>query len=362
MTMNVKDAIKPQIVSTEHDLIITIETFTWQECKRLVAECNTRNRRMNNTGVERLMHDVAANRYYVTHQGVAFDAEGIIIDGQHRFEAHARAEIDFTTVVCRYTSQEAALVAMAIFDSGSGRSAADSNAIGGVMPKDLSASLTAVCSFLHSLIHGIDTSMSRLRLADFYRQWKEPVDWSVTTLSEKRFTSTIRACFALAYLANKARTVEFAEQLKAGVAAPDSAAALWNRAQGDGSFSTAGGYGARRDSAFRALRIIKGHIAGERMPGRLFAEESSLLWFRDRLPKAPAPIVVKAQEPPTALDERILALLANGGEWRALNIKAALQSAQSTTQDTLRALVTAGKIVRVGYGVYRLPAAAKRAA
>ncbi len=355
----VQPVAQPSIVHARLDvpgshMIITIETFSWQECGRLVKDENKGNRHMANTPVQRIEHDIKTGRYYVTHQGVAFWPDGSILDGQHRFEGAARTQTDFTTMVTRYTDETAARNAAEVTDSGKARQVADSLVFSGIMKREIAVLATQTTVFLHSLMHGIDTAMTRQEVGDFYQAWQEPIDWACTTLTEKRFTSTLRACFVFGWLVNKAKTIEFADLLKSGAAEPGSAAALWNQMQGDGSFSVVGGHGARRQAAFRALRVIQLCLTVASVPGHVQAQESALAWFRARLPKAQPANDSAPME--NALDPRILALMANGGEWEPKNICAALGSAQSGTQTRIAAMESAGKIVRIRRGVYALPA------
>ena len=48
---------------------------------------NTHNRPLKQTLVDRFVRDMQAGRWRLTHQGIAFDADGMLIDGQHRLWA-----------------------------------------------------------------------------------------------------------------------------------------------------------------------------------------------------------------------------------------------------------------------------------
>ena len=50
-------------------------------------EGNVRNRRIDQKHVNCLAQEMAAGRWMMTHQGIAFDANGTLIDGQHRLWA-----------------------------------------------------------------------------------------------------------------------------------------------------------------------------------------------------------------------------------------------------------------------------------
>ena len=66
------------------------QAFSW-------LEGNTHNRPLSQQHVERLARDMAAGRWQLTHQGIAFDSSGLLIDGQHRLwaiiEANANVKL-----------------------------------------------------------------------------------------------------------------------------------------------------------------------------------------------------------------------------------------------------------------------------
>lgn len=55
--------------------------------KWLGKEINAKNRKKRNDHIKRMAKDIKEGRWVFTHQGVAFDTDGILIDGQHRLEA-----------------------------------------------------------------------------------------------------------------------------------------------------------------------------------------------------------------------------------------------------------------------------------
>lgn len=48
---------------------------------------NSRNRRLYEPYAQRLADDMAADRWLVTHQGISFNCDGTLLDGQHRLRA-----------------------------------------------------------------------------------------------------------------------------------------------------------------------------------------------------------------------------------------------------------------------------------
>jgi hypothetical protein len=342
-------------------LVLTIETLPWQECKRLVEECNGRNRPLSAAHMDKLAKDARGRRWPLTHQGIAFDPKGQIIDGQHRLAAHAKAQSDLTTVVCRYKTMRAAEDAMIVFDAGRARRVSDSLTISGVMKKETAKDSTAIAVLLVSLIDGIDASKhsGAFSVESSYRSYHEAIDWSVTALPGKRFTSPIRASFAMAWLVDRQKTAELAAQIREGSATPGSASALWNRAWTDGLLQASGGYGARRDACLRALRIIKAHILGEKPPERLYTKEDAMMWFRSAITgESPPPESADPSAPPPTWEQRILSVLHRGGTWSTSAVAKTLVGAQPIVTSMLAQMAAMGQIRRVSRGVYSALASA----
>lgn len=61
------------------------------EQARIWLQSNLNNRRIRENHLNRLIHDMNSDRYLITHQGVAFDTDGRLLDGQHRLLAIARS-------------------------------------------------------------------------------------------------------------------------------------------------------------------------------------------------------------------------------------------------------------------------------
>jgi len=62
------------------------QAFAW-------LEGNTHNRPLDQAHVERLARDMKAGRWRLTHQGIAFDTTGLLVDGQHRLWAVIEADV-----------------------------------------------------------------------------------------------------------------------------------------------------------------------------------------------------------------------------------------------------------------------------
>jgi hypothetical protein len=60
---------------------------------------NTNNRAVSDVAVRSLAEAITAGRWVTTHQGIAFDCDGVLIDGQHRLHAIVTAGLPVTIEV-----------------------------------------------------------------------------------------------------------------------------------------------------------------------------------------------------------------------------------------------------------------------
>lgn len=100
---------------------ITIENITPTRAADILTS-NTRNRPLRRMVVEQYAAEMRAGRWLQTHQGIALNCDGTLLDGQHRLAAIVESGISQRMVVARGVSS-AAQIAM---DDHAKRSAADS--------------------------------------------------------------------------------------------------------------------------------------------------------------------------------------------------------------------------------------------
>lgn len=72
-----------------------------------LADHNTRNRPLSKVHVATLAADLANGRWKTTHQGVAFDWNGVLVDGQHRLAAIVEAGVPARLLVTRGVDPQA---------------------------------------------------------------------------------------------------------------------------------------------------------------------------------------------------------------------------------------------------------------
>lgn len=90
-------------------------------------ELNTANRPLTKSKVREFAEAMRRGEWKITHQGIAFDTTGAMIDGQHRLAAIIEADMAIETMVMR----DVPVNAFDVLDTGKRRNAADVLAIEG---------------------------------------------------------------------------------------------------------------------------------------------------------------------------------------------------------------------------------------
>jgi hypothetical protein len=106
----------------------TIETITPANAAEYIKR-NTINRPLRERHVNKLASEMTAGRWLTTHQGIAFDEHGNVLDGQHRLYAIVKSKRPAKMMVTRGLQSKvngtANLFTMDVIDCGRMRSTAD---------------------------------------------------------------------------------------------------------------------------------------------------------------------------------------------------------------------------------------------
>jgi hypothetical protein len=146
---------------------------------------NTHNRRLRQTLVSQYAKDMASGRWLQTHQGIAINCDGTILDGQHRLAAIAESGVSQTMLVARGVPASAQ-VAM---DDHARRNCADALTLDrGV---EISAAVVAIAKGACELSSGMKKCLTRHETAatidelkpalDFIKEYLEPRQRGVTS-------------------------------------------------------------------------------------------------------------------------------------------------------------------------------------
>lgn len=184
-------------------------------------EGNVLNRPLKQAHVDRLAREMKAGRWLLTHQGIAFDVSGCLIDGQHRLWAVVESGV---TVPLRVFRNQPAGNLYAV-DNGERRTNLDilnlTGAVGDVTAKDLAT--------LRAMLGGISArgnATSACEEGEQYRRHQHAVGFAVKHLGvsgrKGLATAQIRAVIARAtYTADEQRLIHFCDVLRSGVPADE---------------------------------------------------------------------------------------------------------------------------------------------
>jgi hypothetical protein len=181
-----------------------------------LSRCNTHNRKLVDGHVERLVREMKAGRWRLTHQGIAFSAGRVLLDGQHRLWA---VFLSGVTVPMRVFFNEPADSLVAI-DAVQARSNDQiitlAGGVGEVGRKEL-ATLRAMVTGLASY-----TRRTPGEEAELLVQYHEAIDFAHEVLPAARFrgvaNAIVRAVLARAfYSADLGSLRHFADVLRSGV-------------------------------------------------------------------------------------------------------------------------------------------------
>ena len=92
-----------------------------------MLDANTTNRPLSRTLVRAFAEAMSRGDWMVTHQGIAFDVNGVLVDGQHRLAAIIEADLPIEMTVFTEVDEGT----FDVLDTGKRRNAADVLAIEG---------------------------------------------------------------------------------------------------------------------------------------------------------------------------------------------------------------------------------------
>jgi hypothetical protein len=158
--------VKATPIATDENLAIAVTTITPAIAKKWVEKANHPDNRPVSWGrVESFANDMRAGNWRTTHQGICFDAQGRLIDGQHRLHAIVASGVSVSLVV---TTNKMANIHDPI-DRGRPRSLAT---VTGLHSRDASA-----MTMLHRLTIGMPTSSNPVTEAEILAMWESQKKW-----------------------------------------------------------------------------------------------------------------------------------------------------------------------------------------
>jgi len=207
-----KPSLAPRVVPM---LITPTMASNWLE------NANNRNRPVSQAAVDRYARDMRAGRWRLTHEGIAFDPSGVLLDGQHRLWAIVYAE----TPVEMHVWFDVATDSLMVIGGGRGRSLVDHLRLGGGLG-DVNKDVLATLRCLLGKGHNLHLTPDEAR--EVFRRHERPILFAMRSLpampsTRGIATSEARAVIARAwYSASEERLAEFCEVLRSSMARRDA--------------------------------------------------------------------------------------------------------------------------------------------
>ena len=179
-----------------------------------LAHANTNNRRISDAHVRRLARDMTNGDWVLTHEGVAFDPSGVLLDGQHRLRAIVYSQTPIELNVWRNVTREALMA----IDSGRTRSVGDILHLSGNHGRTGNREMSILRSMLGGLTGAVTLTPSQASVE--LSRHATAIAFSLDALpNQKQVANAItRAVIARAYYsADHCKITEFCMMLRTGV-------------------------------------------------------------------------------------------------------------------------------------------------
>ena len=188
-----------------------------------LEHANTNNRKISDAYVKKLARDMKAGRWRLTHQGIAFDPHGVLLDGQNRLWAIVEADMPMDMHVWFNVSPEA----LPVIDGVKPRTLADQLRLG-QQHGQVTARHT---STLRAMLGGMSgpLAMTSLEASDALARHGAAVEFAINAMprGKRLCNATTRAVIARAYYsADHERLIEFGQMLGTGVVPHANAVAV----------------------------------------------------------------------------------------------------------------------------------------
>ena len=192
--------------------------ITPEMARRWLADGNVANRRLVKSYCERLARDMKEGRWLLTHEGIAFDPRGRLLDGQHRLHSIVIADVAVEMFVWLNVTPRALLA----INTGLKRTLTDSLMLSLAVSKVDQQHLATLRAMLGGL--GNRPTLTTAEAAAEYEKHRDAVKFAHTHLPSGRTVkgitlSCVRAVVARAYYsADLERLEAFCQILVQGMA------------------------------------------------------------------------------------------------------------------------------------------------
>jgi len=159
----------------------SIVTMTPEWAQDILKNQNKSNRPVKNTAVAKLLKAIQNNEWKLTHQGIAFDWHGNLVDGQHRLIAIARSGASVQIALTTGCDPSIFIAC----DIGTARTSGDVLSVNGATKNDatiIGAAIGIVIRYIKypNLVWiGKVAQVSHTEILDYYNLW---TDWELPML------------------------------------------------------------------------------------------------------------------------------------------------------------------------------------
>lgn len=198
-----------------------LETITPAIAEEYLKKNNS-NRNVRSAHVDRLKQEMLADRWLVTHQGIAFDEYGNLLDGQHRLIACAMSGKTIQMMVTRgleakHNGDE--IYTMDVIDCGRGRSTADQlSLMHGVANSNLAAAtmrgIAMACAGSVKAAPALSVGQAVPILAIYGEAYEALMEFAGRSKIVRR--ASVMAALCLGYTVDKDVSLEFSLGLASG--------------------------------------------------------------------------------------------------------------------------------------------------
>jgi len=196
---------------------VQLMTVTPTMAANWLEHANTRNRPMSEAYAEKLARDIREGRWMLTHEGIAFDTHGVLLDGQTRLWAIMLADRPVPLHVWFNITPEALMA----INSGRSRSLTDILKLAGGHGDVGHREMAVLRAMLGGL--GGNVSLTAAEASDALGRHREAIGFALEVLPKTAYsngisTATTRAVAGRAfYSADRARVKSFGQMLVSGI-------------------------------------------------------------------------------------------------------------------------------------------------
>jgi hypothetical protein len=234
-------------------------------------ERNEKNRQLKPTVVQRYQNEMMVGRWKRTHEGVAFDSAGILIDGQHRLHAIAATGLSQTLLITEGLDPQTRVA----IDQGPGRTMRDNAQIMGLVE-----AAHIVVPILNAIRRCAFKDTDPVSFEDFSEEvahHRAALEWAVNTIKRGGVAgrAPISAALVYAYPANPETVRRIYSELEYGATPGDPIQLLRDHLMRTERLSA---QDERVETFQKILCLIHARLHDER-PTKIQLSDRRIAWF-----------------------------------------------------------------------------------